>query len=94
MTNALLTIIAVLLIVRIVLQVKQGKRAVEKGYATASEVETTVRLTNTDHFEVEEFIARMALYKWELVTVLQTTVNNNPAYALFFTRKKIKNYYD
>lgn len=94
MTIILLSIIAVLLLARIVLQIRQGKRAVEKGYATASEVETTVRLTNTDHFEVNEFVARMALHKWELVTVFQTTVNNNPAYALFFTRKKIKNYYE
>lgn len=35
MTNVLLTIIAVLLFARIVLQVRQGKRAVEKGYASA-----------------------------------------------------------
>lgn len=35
MTNVLLLIIAVLLFARIVLQIKQGKRAVEKGYASA-----------------------------------------------------------
>ena len=39
MTNILLSIIAVLLFARIVLQVRQGKRAVEKGYAAPSEVE-------------------------------------------------------
>ena len=34
MTDILLIIIAVLLAVRIVLQVRQGKRAFEKGYST------------------------------------------------------------
>lgn len=35
MTNILLSIIAVLLFARIVLQVRQGKRALEKVYASA-----------------------------------------------------------
>ena len=39
MTNILLSIIAVLLFARIVLQVRQGKRAVEKGYAAPCEEE-------------------------------------------------------
>lgn len=94
MTNILLTIIAVLLFARIVLQIKQGKRAVEKGYAAASEVETTMRIADNDPFAVKNMADNMAHSNWELITILKTTMSGSPAYALFFTRKKIKNYYD
>lgn len=94
MTNVLLIIIAVLLIVRIVLQVRRGKRVVEKGYAAPSEVETTMRIADNDPFAINNMADSMARSNWELVTVIKTTVSGSPAYALFFTRKKIKNYYE
>ena len=45
MTIILLSIIAVLLFARIALQIQQGKRAVEKGYAAPSEVEHRVEIS-------------------------------------------------
>ena len=94
MTIILLSIIAVLLFARIVLQIQQGKRAVEKGYAAPSEVETTMRIADNDPFAINNMADSVARSNWELVTVIKTTVSGSPAYALFFTRKKIKNYYE
>ena len=89
MTNILLSIIAVLLFARIVLQVRQGKRAVEKGYAAPCEVENCTTIV-ADHY-VASIIADYARRKWELVQVMDI---GNEKYQLFFTRKKIKTYYD
>lgn len=91
MTNILLSIIAVLLFARIVLQVRQGKRAVEKGYCTASEVENCARVVSRDYYHIRTMIELMATDRWELVTAHRT---KNGSEILFFTRKKIKNYYD
>lgn len=91
MTNILLTIIAVLLFARIVLQIKQGKRAVEKGYATASEVENTIRVVNRSQYHIRIAVESMATNRWELVTAHPT---KNGSEILFFTRKKIKTYYE
>lgn len=91
MTNILLSIIAVLLIARIVLQIKQGKRAVEKGYAAPSEVETCVKVCNRSQYYIRGVVEMMAADRWELVAA-HLTKNQNE--ILFFTRKKIKNYYD
>lgn len=61
MTNILLSIIAVLLFVRIVLQVRQGKRAVEKGFAAPSEVENIVKVVNADElFDMKQMLERMS----------------------------------
>lgn len=92
MTNILLSIIAVLLFARIVLQIRQEKRAVEKGYAAPSEVENVVKVVNADDpFDMKQMPERMSAEGWELVS----THRPNPAHLyLFFTRKKIKNYYD
>ncbi|WP_300905730.1 hypothetical protein [uncultured Bacteroides sp.] len=91
MTNILLTIIAVLLLARIVLQIKQGKRAVEKGYAASSEVETQVVVCNRSQYHIREVCDMMSSDRWELVAAHRTKNQNE---ILFFTRKKIKNYYE
>lgn len=93
MTNILLTIIAVLLFVRIVLQIRQGKRAVEKGYCMASEVENCIAIV--EEYRVGSKIADYAKRGWELVQVIDHCGGSgNSRYQLFFTRKKIKNYYE
>lgn len=92
MTNILLSLIAVLLIARIFLQVWQGKRAVEKGYAAPSEVENCFKVIDADEpFDMKQMLERMSARKWELVSTHQP---NNTHLYLFFTRKKIKNYYE
>lgn len=89
MTNILLSIIAVLLIARIVLQIRQGKRAVEKGYAATSEVQNTVIVVDAN--KIVGALNDMGKRGYELVQVAD--FDNDKCY-LFFTRKKIKNYYD
>lgn len=91
MTNILLSIIAVLLFARIVLQVRQGKRAVEKGYAAPSEVENTFRHVQSDTFAIRSALDAMSQNRWELVNAC---AGEDDTLLLFFTRKKIKTYYD
>ena len=93
MTNVLLTIIAVLLFARIVLQIKQGKRAVEKEHAAPSEVENCMTIV-ADHY-VASAISDYAKRGWELVQVIDHCSGfGDSKHQLFFTRKKIKTYYD
>lgn len=93
MTNILLSIIAVLLFVRIILQIWQGKRAVEKGYAATSEVENCMAIV--EEYRVGSTIADYAKRGWELVQVIDHCGGSgNSRHQLFFTKKKIKNYYD
>ncbi len=91
MTNILLIIIAVLLAVRIVLQVRQGKRAFEKGYAAPSEVEHLIQATGRDYESMNGFIKMWEKDEWELVSVMDYAPDIT---YLFFTRKKIKNFYE
>lgn len=91
MTNILLSIIAVLLFARIVLLIWQGKRAVEKGYAAPSEVENTFRHVQGDTFAIRSILDIMSQNRWELVNAC---AGEDDSLLLFFTRKKIKNYYD
>lgn len=91
MTDILLSIIAVLLFVRIALQVMQGKRAVEKWYAAPSEVETEVVVCNRSQYHIREICDKMSADRWKLVAAHRTKNQNE---ILFFTRKKIKNYYE
>ena len=92
MTDTLLIIIAVLLAVRIVLQVRQGKRAFEKMYCAQSEVEYNFDICNNAPFVVAEYAKKHGKDNWELITILPIDVSGNACYALFFTRKKIKNF--
>lgn len=91
MTNILLTLIAVLLAVRIALQVRQGKRAFEKGYAATSEVEHTHRLIPNRTSAIQNTLNVMSLGNWEFVGMCS---GDDETLILFFTRKKIKNYYE
>ena len=92
MTNILLSIIAVLLFARIVLQIRQGKRAVEKGYAAPSEVENVLICVPQE--EVESVLNERGSQGFELVHVSYNILGDVHSINLFFTRKKIKTYYD
>ena len=91
MIETLLIIIAVLLAVRIVLQLRQGKRAFEKMYCAPSEVEHTHRLIPNTTSAIQNTLNAMALYNWEFVGMCS---GDDSTLILFFTRKKIKNYYE
>lgn len=90
MTNILLSIIAVLLFARIVLRIWQGKRAVEKVYAAPSEVENK-RVRMREVWQIDDDLKEYSKRGYELVAIVPT---NNDRYDLYFTRKKIKTYYD
>lgn len=92
MSDTLLIIIAVLLAVRIVLQLRQGKRVFENMYCTLSEVEYNFDICKNNPFDVAEYARKYGKDNWELVTALPIDVSGKPCYALFFTRKKIKNF--
>lgn len=91
-TNILLTLIALLLAVRIVLQVRQGKRAFEKLYQAPSEVENIN--VYSDKCRVEENLRKYSKQGFELVQVIDNYGGHRDVVMLFFTRKKIKNYYE
>lgn len=90
MTNILLSIIAVLLLARIALQVVQGKRAVEKGYAAPCEVRKVVMTAKT----AEELSYRLCV-QWEYCDFeLVAIIKDKGEYYAFLQTKKIKNYYE
>lgn len=91
-TDILLTLIAVLLLVRIVLQIWQSKETPKRAYATASEIEYFTDICDYDIFAVSENTRSFGKKGWKLASVLPIDVPGNKCYALFFTRKKIKNY--
>ena len=92
MTDTLLIIIAALLAVRIVLQLRQGKRAFEKMYCAPSEVECHFDICDNDPFTAASRAKEFGKDNWELVTILPVDVSGKECYTLFFTRKKIKNF--
>ena len=95
MSNILLSIIAVLMFARIVLQIWQGKRAVEKVYAAPSKVEHRVEISLALPDAIESTVRELAKERWELVAVQQIDwARSKHEVYLFFTRKKIKNYYE
>lgn len=75
---------------RIVLQIWQGKRAVEKEYAAPSEVEN-IRVGPVEYWQVPNRLEFYGKQGYELVAV---AFGNNDRITLYFTRKKIKTYYD
>ena len=90
-TDTLLIIIAVLLAVRIVLQLRQGKRAFEKMYFAPSEVENVVRIANDSptKCDINYHLEWASINGYELVCVERGECYD---LYLFFTRKKIKNF--
>lgn len=93
MTNILLSIIIALLLARIVLQIKHGKRAVEKGFAAPSEVENIEIVV--DSYRVGTTISDYGKRGYELVQAICPYGGYGDSKTqLFFTRKKIKIYYE
>lgn len=90
MTNILLSIIAVLLFARIVLQVRQGKRAVEKGYASAYGVRKVAIVAKCADELYNRLCERWEYCDYELVSIIE---DKGEFYA-FLQSKKIKTYYD
>lgn len=92
MTNVLLAIISVLLFARIVLQVRQAKRGIDKLYCAPCEVEYHTDICADDIFELSERVRNLGKDNWELVTIIPVDVSGKKCYTIFFIRKKIKNY--
>lgn len=93
MTNILLSIIAVLLLARIVLQVRQGKRAVEnKIVFHANNSETTYNAEVENYNKLGYELIQIVPY----ITAGGNGIGDTPkdGCLLLFTRKKIKNYYE
>lgn len=79
-----------LLFARIVLQVRQGKRALEKVYAATSEVEN-MRIRMREVWQIDDDLKEYSKRGYELVAIVPT---NNGRFDLYFTRKRIKTYYE
>lgn len=90
MTNILLSIIAVLLLARIVLQVRQGKRAVEKGYAATYSVRKVVIVTKSADELYERICKNWEYCDYEIAAI----IHDNGKFYAFMQSKKIKNYYE
>lgn len=90
MSNIMLSIIAVLLFARIVLQVREGKRAVEKGYAATSEVRKTVVVSDSPECLYDRLCEKWEYCDYELVSVIE----DDGVFYAFLQSKKIKTYYD
>lgn len=89
MTNILLSIIAVLLFARIVLQIRQGKRAVEKEFASAYEVRKVAIVAKSADELYERLCEKWEYCDYELVSIIK---DKGEFYA-FLQSKKIKTYY-
>lgn len=90
MTDILLSIIAVLLFARIVLQIRQGKRAVEKGYASSCEVRKVV----VDGNSIEDLRDKLCDKWWYCDYELVSIIEDRGIFYAFLQSKKIKTYYD
>ena len=88
MTDTLLIITAVLLAVRIVLQLWQDKRAFEKMYQATSEVEN-VHIMVSKH-DIDKYLSNYSKQGYELIHVVN--LSEHGMFQLFLTRKKIKNF--
>lgn len=90
MTNILLSIIIVLLFARIVLQVRQGKRVVERGYASAYGVRKVAIVAKSADELYDRLCEEWEYCDYELVSIIK---DKGEFYA-FLQSKKIKTYYD
>lgn len=91
MTNILLSIIIVLLIARFILSVWQGKKTLDKAYATTSEVDAFFEFAALD--EIKDKLRKYSRNGYELSCAMPYTMSNGEFRVFFFfTRKKIKNY--
>lgn len=93
MTNILLSIIAILLLARVVLQVKQGKRLLEHSFCSTSDVENIEAVV--DSYSVSTTISRYGERGYEFVQAICPYGGSGAGKTqLFFTKKRIKNYYE
>lgn len=90
MTNILLSIIAVLLFARIVLQIRQGKQAMEKGYASAYGVRKVAIVAKSADELYDRLCEKWEYCDYELVSIIK---DKGELYA-FLQSKKIRTYYD
>lgn len=90
MTNILLSIIIALLLARIVLQIKQGKRAVEKGYASAYGVRKVAIVAKSADELYDRLCEKWEYCDYELVSIIK---DKGEFYA-FLQSKKIKHHYE
>ena len=91
MTNILLSIIILLLLLlaRIGLQIAEARRAVKKSWATADDVQNIDIVVQED--DVSETIVDYGRSGFEFVCAYPLRYERA---RLFFTRKKIKKYYE
>lgn len=90
MTNILLSIIAVLLFARIVLQIWQGKRAVEKGYASSCEVRKVV----VDGNSIQDLCDKLCDKWWYCDYELVSVIEDSGIFYAFLQLKRFKTYYE
>lgn len=90
MTNILLSIIIALLLARIALQVRRGKRAVEKGYASAYGVRKVAVVAKSADELYDRLCEKWEYCDYELVSIIK---DKGEFYA-FLQSKKIKTYYE
>lgn len=90
MTSILLTIIAVLLVARFILQVIQGKRAMSKLYSTTSEVRKVVVAGNSIEDLRDKLCGKWWYCSYELVAIIE----DEGIFYAFLQSRKIQNYYD
>lgn len=86
MTNILLAIIIALLLVRIALQVRHGKRAFEKMYCAPSEVENVEAISTYKHLS-----ATLRTYSeigYEFVQMMPNYCGHEDMVQLFFYPKE------
>lgn len=88
MTNILLTLIAVLLLARVILQVRDVKKHFENVYCAPSEVENVCDVCLGRVQTVEHIIESRGKDGYEFTG----SMSHGADVFLFFTRKKIKNY--
>lgn len=93
-TNILLTLIAVLLAVRIVLQVRHNKHVFDNMYCAPSEIENWCYFVTDETWDnICDKIESHGDRGYELVCAQSNVViDGETGTMLYFTHKKIKNY--
>lgn len=90
MTNILLIIIAVLLVVRIVLQVRQGRNAFVHTYASAYAVRKVVVQADSAEELSDKLCEKWWYCDYELVTIIE----EGGVFYAFLQSRKVRNYYE
>jgi hypothetical protein len=91
MTNFLLGLILFWIMATGVIRAWFAREDARRGYTAPCEVEYKVIVCNRSQYHIRAVVEMMTSDKWELVSA-HLTKNGNE--IMFFTRKKIKTYYD